>query len=90
MLIFGIDRAVEVYCTATRELHRPQDAEVVRYREWMTAHRPVDMVEARFLNHDKDLFVLERRKVEMSTTTAATANLPMLLLLLLLAFAAGM
>jgi hypothetical protein len=90
MLICEIDRAVEVYCNASKELHRPQEAEVTRYREWMTAHRPVDMVEARFLNHDKDLFVLERRKIEMPTATAATTSLPVPLLLLLLAFAAGM
>jgi hypothetical protein len=92
MLICETDRAVEVYCNASKELHRPQEAEVARYREWMTAHRPVDMAEARFLNHDKDLFVLERRKIEMSTATATatTANLPVLLLLLFLAFAAGM
>lgn len=92
MLMCEIDRAVEVYCNASKELHRPQEAEVVRFREWMTTHRPVDMAEARFLNHDKDLFVLERRKIEMSTATAtaATASLPLLLLFLLLAFAAGM
>jgi hypothetical protein len=90
MLMYVIDRAVEVYCNASKELHRPQQAEVARYREWMTAHRPVDMAEARFLNHDKDLFVLERRKTETSTATATTVNLPVLLLLLFLAFAAGM
>ena len=84
------DRAVEAYCNASKELHRPQDTEVARYRDWMTDHRPVDMAEARFLSHDKDLFVLERRKIEMSTATATTANLPVVLLLLLLAFAAGM
>jgi hypothetical protein len=86
-LMSGADRAVEAYCTATKELHRPQEAEVARYREWMSTHRPIDMAEADFLNHDKDLFVLERRKIEMPTMTAATASLPVLLLLPFLAFA---
>ncbi|KAI4755617.1 hypothetical protein E4T52_12311 [Aureobasidium sp. EXF-3400] len=80
-------RAVEAYCNASKELHRPQEAETKRYREWMTTHRPVDMTEANFLKHDRDLFVLERRKVETSTVTAATAGLPVLLLLPFLAFA---
>lgn len=53
----------------------------------MTAHRPVDMTEATFLKHDEDLFVLPRRKVEVSTMTAVTAGLPLLLLLPFLAFA---
>ena len=81
------DRAVETYCNASKDLHRPQEAEIARYREWMTAHRPVDMTEANFLKHDKDLFVLERRKVETPTVTVATASLPVLLLLPILSFA---
>jgi hypothetical protein len=78
---------VEAYCTAVKELHRPQDAEINCYRKWMTTHRPIDMAEANFLKHDKDLFVLETRKIEIATMTAATAGLPVLLLLPLLAFA---
>ncbi|KAI4715350.1 hypothetical protein E4T48_08473 [Aureobasidium sp. EXF-10727] len=80
-------RAVDSYRSASKELHRPQGAEIARYREWMTAHRPVDMTEATFLKHDEDLFVLPRRKVEVSTMTAVTAGLPLLLLLPFLAFA---
>jgi hypothetical protein len=53
----------------------------------MSTHRPIDMAEANFLNHDNDLFVLERRKIEQPTVTAATASLPVLLLLPFLAFA---
>ena len=79
---------MEAYCNATKELHRPPEAEITRYREWMTTHRPVDMAEASFLKHDKDLFVLERRKTETPPMTAATAGLPVLLLLPLLAIAA--
>ncbi|KEQ72102.1 hypothetical protein M436DRAFT_48982 [Aureobasidium namibiae CBS 147.97] len=80
-------RAVEVYCNATKELRRPPEAEIKRYREWMTSHRPVDMAEASFLKHDKDLFVLERRRIETPAMTAVTAGLPVLLLLPFLAFA---
>ncbi|CAD0107449.1 unnamed protein product, partial [Aureobasidium uvarum] len=65
----------------------PQGAEIARYREWMSAHRPVNMTEATFLKHDKDLFVLPRRRVEVPTMTAMTAGLPLLLLLPFLAFA---
>ena len=78
---------MEAYCNATKELHRPPEAEITQYREWMTTHRPVDMAEANFLKHDKDLFVLERRRIETPTMTAATAGLPVLLLLPFLAFA---
>ena len=78
---------MEAYCNATKDLHRPPEAEITRYREWMTTHRPVDMAEASFLKHDKDLFVLERRKTETPTMTAATAGLPLLLFLPFLAFA---
>ena len=53
----------------------------------MTTHRPVDMAEANFLKHDKDLFVLERRKIEVSVVTPVTAGLPVLLLSPFLAFA---
>lgn len=86
-LISEADRAVEAYCNATKELHKPPDAEIKRYREWMTAHRPVDIAEANFLKHEKDLFVLERRKIETSIITAATAGLPVLLILPFLSFA---
>jgi hypothetical protein len=82
----GTDRAVEAYCNTSKELHRPQEAEIARYCEWMTTHRPVDLAEANFLKHDKDLFVLERRKIDASTVTAATAGLPVILLLPFLAF----
>ncbi|KAI5271380.1 hypothetical protein E4T47_05272 [Aureobasidium subglaciale] len=51
---FVLDRALEAYSNATKDLQRPQEAEVARYRKWMTAHRPIDMAEAAFLKHDKD------------------------------------
>ncbi|KAG9680385.1 hypothetical protein KCU95_g15514, partial [Aureobasidium melanogenum] len=79
-------RAVESYCNASKDLQRPQEAEIARYREWMSTHRPVDMTEAAFLKHEKDLFVLSRRNAEVSMT-AATACLPLLLLLPFLTFA---
>lgn len=78
---------MEAFCNATKELHKPPDAEIKRYREWMTAHRPVDMAEANFLKHEKDLFVLERRKIEIPVITATTAGLPVLLILPFLTFA---
>ncbi|KAI5248810.1 hypothetical protein E4T43_00973 [Aureobasidium subglaciale] len=80
-------RALEAYSNATKDLQRPQEAEVARYRKWMTAHRPIDMTEAAFLKHDKDLFVLPRRNTEVSTVTATTASLPLVLLLPFVAFA---
>lgn len=52
----------------------------------MNIHRPVDMAESNFLKHDKDLFVLGRRKIETPIITAATAGLPVLLLVPFLAF----
>lgn len=52
----------------------------------MSNHRPVDITEAAFLKHEKDLFVFPGRNVGL-TMTAATACLPLLLLLPLLAFA---
>ncbi|KAH0366888.1 hypothetical protein KCU65_g4938, partial [Aureobasidium melanogenum] len=79
-------RAVESYCNASKDLQRPQETEIARYREWMSNHRPVDMTEAAFLKHEKDLFVFPSGNVRMSMT-AATACLPLLLLLPLLAFA---
>ncbi|KAI5210146.1 hypothetical protein E4T39_00515 [Aureobasidium subglaciale] len=80
-------RALEAYSNASKDLQRPQAAEVTRYREWMAAHRPVDMTEAAFLTHDKDLLVLPRRTTEVSNVTATIASLPLLLLLPFVAFA---
>ncbi|KAI5257378.1 hypothetical protein E4T42_01080 [Aureobasidium subglaciale] len=80
-------RALEAYSNASKDLQRPQEAEVARYRKWMAAHRPVDMAEAAFLKHEKDLFVLPRRNTEISTVTATTASLPLVLLLPFVAFA---
>ncbi|KAG9660203.1 hypothetical protein KCU84_g15443, partial [Aureobasidium melanogenum] len=48
-------RAVESYCNASKDLQRPQEAEIARYCEWMSTHRPIDMTEAAFLKHEKDL-----------------------------------
>ncbi|KAK6006786.1 hypothetical protein QM012_005794 [Aureobasidium pullulans] len=79
-------RAVESYCNASKDLQRPQEAEIARYREWMSTHRPVDMKEAAFLEHEKDLLVFPSRIVGVPMT-AATACLPLLLLLPFLAFA---
>lgn len=67
-------------------LHRPQISEVTRYREWMTANRPVDDAEVTFLKHENDLFVLPRRRFETSTVTASAASVPLMMLLPLIAF----
>ncbi|THW82959.1 hypothetical protein D6D15_09906, partial [Aureobasidium pullulans] len=80
-------RALEHYRNASKDLQRPQEAEIARYRQWMETHRPVEMAEAAFLKHEKDLFVLPRKKVEVSAVSATTASLPLMLLLPFIAFA---
>jgi hypothetical protein len=76
-----VDRALESYRNASRDLQRPQAEEVVRYREWMETHKPIDTSETSFLKHEQDLFVLSSKQFERPTLTAKAAGIPLMLIL---------
>jgi hypothetical protein len=76
-----VDRALESYRNASRDLQRPQAEEVARYREWMETHKPIDNSETSFLKHEQDLFVLSSKQFERPTLTAKAAGIPLMLIL---------
>lgn len=49
------------YSGMTEGFTRPSKDELNRYREWMTANRPVHKAETGFLDHNEDLVVVSSR-----------------------------
>ena len=56
-----VDRTLSAYSSVTTNLERASGTDVARYREWMSKHRPVHHIEARFLLGSEDLVTFPQR-----------------------------